>query len=126
MYALCALSTPAEHDQSLGLIPAWKRYYTLEVERLYQLSLAENLPLFILSGLFGLIPAHTAVPPDDHMLNWHEVAALIPRVCSQFSHHRIEALLFFGRRSLPWQPYRFVMRSASAQGKVLIEERFFD
>ena len=83
-------------------------------------------PLLILSGVFGLLDAHTPVPWYDHALRPDEVPALAPRVAARLRSRRVGTLdLWMAPPGTPgWAPYHAGVRRAAADAGVGLRPRW--
>ena len=82
----------AEKRRDAGPLPAVQRYTHPRIARAAAAAAAAGHPLFILSGVFGLLDAHTPIPWYDHALQPPEVDALVPRVAGRLRSRRLTAL----------------------------------
>lgn len=92
-----------EKAQGPVLMPARKRYLGEHIG--LAASAARFRPFFILSGVFGLIPADTGIPYYDHRLEDAEVEKLAGRVAQQVRHHKIRIVFYLHEPKESWQPY---------------------
>lgn len=116
----------AEKRRAAGPLPAAHRYTHPRIATAWAAARTEGLPFFILSGVFGLLDAHTPVPWYDHALAQDEVAALWPRVAGRLRTRGITALdLHMAPPGTPgWAPYHAVVRAAAeAAGVRLVPAR---
>ena len=85
----------ADKRTTPGEIEAVERYKSGRIASLFAAAGAINVPLFILSGKFGLISHAEPIPWYDHLLLPTEVDELSERVQSQIRSHGITGLVYF-------------------------------
>ncbi|MEC8425049.1 MAG: hypothetical protein VX000_14795, partial [Myxococcota bacterium] len=83
-------------------------------------------PLLILSGVFGLLDAHTPTPWYDHALQGCDVHVLAPRVAGRLVSRRITTLeLVMDHPDTPgWAPYHAVVVQAARHAGVRLRPRW--
>ncbi len=102
-------------DASLGLMPASRRYLGGHIKLAQAVALSERRPLFILSGMFGLIAANRDIPHYDRRLEWDKVDELAARVAQQITWHRIRAIRYYRESEESWAPYTQALVGACEQ-----------
>lgn len=85
----------ADKRTTPGEIAAVERYKSGRIVSLYAAACAIDVPLFILSGKFGLISQSEPIPWYDHLLLPAEVEELSERVRSQIRSHEITSVVYF-------------------------------
>jgi hypothetical protein len=72
---LCSYCS-ADKDPDSGLLPAIERYRSERLRHLWHRGQALGVPLYILSGRFGLLAATDPIPWYDHLLPADEAEAV--------------------------------------------------
>lgn len=80
-----------------GSVPAVELYASDRILDIYTSAKKENVPCFILSGKYGLIPAETPIPYYDHLLVPGELEEHTKLVAKQLRESHISKLSFFMR-----------------------------
>ena len=116
----------AEKRRDAGTLPALHRYTHPRIAEAAAAAAAAGAPLLILSGVFGLLDAHTPIPWYDHALQGTEVAALAPRVAGRLRARRVVELdLWMSPPGTPgWAPYHAVVEQAAAAAGVHLRPRW--
>jgi hypothetical protein len=116
----------AEKRRDAGLLPAAQRYTHPRIAAAAAAAGRSGAPLLILSGVFGLLDAHTPVPWYDHALQPAEVAGLWPRVAGRLRSRRITSLdLHMAPPDTPgWAPYHAVVEAAAHAAGVSLRPRW--
>jgi hypothetical protein len=98
-----------------GDLPAIQRYRSRRIDAVVERARQAGLPLYILSGEYGLIPADHPIPWYDHLLLPGEVPALVDVVSRQMVGAGVTAVTWF-ERALPddseIRPYRDTIQMA--------------
>ncbi len=107
MKAIEAVCTVCSREKSKvpGLIPASERYVGAHVGQVAMLARSQSLPLYLVSGLIGFIPAECKVPDYDHLLQNSDVKELARRMFHQMRVSGIKKLHFYCKGKESWQPY---------------------
>lgn len=116
----------AEKRRDAGLLPAVRRYTHPRIALAAEAAGHAGAPLLILSGVFGLLDAHTPVPWYDHALQPGEATALWPRVARRLRSRRITSLdLHMAAPGTPgWAPYHAVVEAAARAAGVRLQPRW--
>ena len=116
----------AEKRRDAHPIPAVHRYTHPRVEAAARAATTAGIPLFILSGRFGLLDAHTPIPWYDHALHAAEVAFLWPRVAERLRGRGVRELsLHMLPPSTPgWAPYHEVIERAAETAGVRLHRQW--
>ena len=125
MQVLCAICSK-DKDHAAGLLPAAKRYTSERIKNAVSESQSRGLPLFFLSGEFGLIFQDELIPDYNHKLSETEVEGLVQKVANQIEKHEISELVFLAKkRTIPgWAPYYRLIELACRQaGAGLLVEK---
>lgn len=119
MQAFCTICSK-DKDHTTGLLPAYQRYVSGRIRHAVSQSQSRGLPLFFLSGEFGLIPGREQIPDYDHLLDETEVAGLVKKVAGQLKAQKISKLFFLAKiRETPgWEPYYRLIERACRQAGV--------
>lgn len=91
-------------------------------------SQRRGLPLFFLSGRFGLVAATDPVPWYDQALQGEDVASLVPWLLEQLGAFGWDAVVFLARAAdTPgWAPYHQAMGRACAEAGVPVRLELTD
>jgi len=125
MRVLCAICSK-DKNHAEDLLPAAKRYTSERIKNAVSESQIRGLPLFFLSGEFGLISKDEPIPDYDHKLGETEVEGLVEKVASQIARHGISELIFLAkkRKTPGWGPYyRLIEKACSQAGARLLVEK---
>lgn len=110
------LCTPCcrEKRPNPGLLPAIERYLDPRIGRVVGESHRRGVPALILSGRFGLLAPHDAIPFYDQALLERDVGALVPRIAKQLEERGVSALRFLAlpRKTGGWPPYYAALEGA--------------
>jgi hypothetical protein len=120
MIVVCtACSREKRHDP--GFLPAKERYLGLHIQVIAEAAERHEVPLFILSGAFGLLPAHAMIPDYEHLLGAGEVYSLAVKVVGQIRDAGISEVVFFKKSKPMWEPYTTVIRLATSAANIRLE-----
>jgi len=75
-------------------LPAYLRYVSERIARVRALALRDGVPLYILSGEYGLIEAHTPIPWYDHYLTMEESEGMAEVVARQIREYDIGVICY--------------------------------
>lgn len=85
-----------EKDESPERLSPIQRYRSDRISRIARLASRDAVSFYVLSGEFGLVHStQDTVPPYDHLLQPHEVPALVERVVEQLIANRIASVHYF-------------------------------
>ncbi len=127
MKILCTYCS-ADKQTVVGNVPAISRYISKRIGWVAKQAEKQNIPLFIFSGKYGIIPAAHPIPHYDHLLTQEEVTGHAHKVVSQISEHGITYITFY-TRSLQEDPnvatyINCITEAARISCAVLILEKF--
>lgn len=83
-----------EKDRSAELLPAIRRYRSDRISRMAELAVHTDLPLVILSGLYGLIEAEEPIPYYDRLMSESDIPR-IAALSAEFLKNRLAAGVVF-------------------------------
>ncbi len=110
---VCTICSKKKDDRP-GLLPACERYLGEHIVQTR--SIAERYPFYILSGLYGLIPADTRILNYDHLLVEEEVDKLSRLVAQEIVRRRILRIRYFhdpDPDKPSWRPYTDTLNKAA-------------
>ena len=110
-------------DERVMLLPAHARYTGAHIQAAGKIASTELLPLFILSGKFGLIPSDREIPNYDYYLESDAIAELIPIVAGQIREYGITEIEFYTEGKEDWAPYETALRKAAGLTGAKVTER---
>lgn len=126
MHVLLTTCTARKHPDPAPM-PAVQRYRDPRIEHARTLAHDAGLPLYILSGVYGLLAAGDVVPWYDHALQPEEVPAgahVLACALEAAGITRITAVL--EHRNTPgWAPYHAVLEQGCAPASVTLEVRLW-
>lgn len=100
-----------------ALLPAYERYLGSHIKVAKQFADEQGVPFYILSGLYGFIPADMLIPTYDYLLVDSAVDGLAGIVSDQMKADGITEIDFYTEDNPNWQPYhRTVTRGAESAG----------
>jgi hypothetical protein len=129
MKIICTYCSAEKHTV-VGNVPAVSRYISKRIDWVAKQAEKDNIPLFIFSGKYGIIPATYLIPYYDHLLTQEEVTGHAQKVASQIREHGITHITFY-TRSLQQDPnvaaYINCVTQAAELAKVdlVVEEEAF-
>ena len=82
MRILCSYCSAAKRRDDAPL-PALERYESERLRTLWRSGRAAGMPLYILSGEYGLLAPEAQIPWYDHLLTLNDVAPMVMRVTAQ-------------------------------------------
>lgn len=103
------------------LMPAHERYLGDHVRAARTVAEDSTLPLYILSGKFGLISGDDIIPDYDYYLE-KETEELINLVASQMQEAGISEIEFYHKDKEAWKPYASTLTSAARQAGVQVRK----
>jgi hypothetical protein len=113
---LCSYCSAAKREDD-GLLPAVERYLSARLCVLWLRGYAQDTPLFILSGEYGLLGAEEPIPWYDHLLRPDEVALLADDVAAKLRELGAEVVEYHTASPAEHpdvQPYSEVISAACA------------
>lgn len=96
MQIICTYCS-AEKDASVQAIPAIERYKSKRISDANRLAASMDIPLFILSGKFGLIHSQHEIAWYDHLLKADEVDQHVELINKQIRIHAVTEIIFLTR-----------------------------
>jgi hypothetical protein len=105
-------------DSRVEDLPASKRYKSPRITEVGVIAKGKGLPLFILSGQYGLVAENEVVPYYDRLLTQDEVVEMAALVARQTKHIGITEIEFYAKaKQGSWTSYYEVIeRMAREQG----------
>ena len=110
--AICCICSRAKNE-NVALMPARQRYCGSHIAKVAEYAAQRELPFFILSGTYGLIPGEVLIPYYDHLLVAQEVTALMLKVHSQLRRLGLREIHFYSKVKPSWMPYQVALVLAS-------------
>lgn len=104
-----------DKDGSAQLLPAYLRYLSPRIDKVYKEAKAKGLELFILSGKFGLIHSDTKIPDYNQLLKFEEVTQIIKRLSVQLTNYNIDDILYYTKspdQDVLIRPYLYAIEIA--------------
>lgn len=114
MKIICTICSRRKIESS-GLLPAKERYTGDHISKVKDFSIIENIPFYILSGKYGLIPGAQKIPYYDYYLEEIAVNGLIETVSKQIQEEKITEIDFYMEDKVSWSPYLQTIKKASEQ-----------
>ena len=113
-----------EKNESPNLLPARRRYTGSHIGIAEKAAAAETLPLYILSGMLGLVGADEPVPHYDHYLNEKEVPHIANLLVRQLQQLDIGTVHFYVKLKPTWGTYLRALQMAAEKAgtEILIRE----
>ncbi len=118
----------AEKDHRPGVLPAIERYVHPRIRAAERIADSRAVPLYIFSGVYGLIGAHTPLPWYDHALQPDEVHSATMAFSRVLSARRIDRVtaLMEPRTASGWAPYHAVLTDGCARAGVVLSMMWWD
>lgn len=92
-------------DEAENLLPAYERYLGAHIDKVKHIAIEQGAPFYILSGLYGFIPADMLIPTYDYLLVDSAVDPLIAIVADQMKADGITEVVLYTEDNPNWQPY---------------------
>ena len=102
-----------EKRQDKGLLPTYERYLGEHVKIAKDEAEKIKQDLYILSGLYGLIPADQKIPYYDYFLEQKAVQSLTEKVKGQLKTESIGEIIFYTKPK--WTTYNQVITDAAKE-----------
>jgi len=96
MEILCTICSKKKDDSNKPL-PASKRYKGTRIATMVEMSKNKGLPLYFLSGKFGLIDSNTLIPYYDKLLIEQLVDNVVKKVTRQIHDNEINKVFFYAK-----------------------------
>ena len=109
MKAICTICSRHKQEDE-GLLPARLRYTASHIAATEKIAHEQNLPLYILSGKYGLISADEMIPNYDYYLEQDKVDSLARTIAGQLHKDGITELDFYTEGKPSWAPYESALR----------------
>jgi len=103
-----------EKDTTPDRIPARDRYLGSHIKIAEQAAKADKLPLYFLSGKYGLVPAGQVIPYYDYLLDQTGVTNLISKLCTQLNQSDVHEVRFYVKNKPAWKLYRELLEAAAS------------
>jgi len=110
-------------NETEGLLPAGERYMGEHIKKTEKLAKQLQLPFFILSGKYGLVPVDKAIPNYDYYLEMSAIEDLAKIVETQLREFNITEAQFYTEGKKSWIPYEAVLMKATESGNVVFSRR---
>ncbi len=122
MKIICTLCS-RKKDKKEGLLPAHKRYTSSRAKAVLELSKKKKIPLYYLSGKFGLVEADAKIPHYDLLLLPKKVDLISGQVTKQIEDKRITHVLFYVKSEFKkkHKPYYDVISKACKSSGIKLE-----
>ncbi len=122
MKVVCTLCS-REKNKRDGLLPASKRYSSNRVKVVLDISGKKKLPLYYLSGKYGLVKSDDEIPYYDLLLLPNAVELLSKLVFKQLKNHDITHVLFYVKSKFKKKnkPYYDVIEKACKSADIKLE-----
>lgn len=103
--------------EDAGLLPARERYAGEHIPVVGRIAHEAGKPLYILSGLFGLLHGDEGVELYDYLLPVEMVQPLSIRIATRLRAEGVTGIDFYTQSGDKWRPYESAMRlGAEASG----------
>lgn len=113
-------------DESEELLPAYLRYLAPHIQDTYKKSQELQLPMYILSGKYGLLRGDDLIPFYDYYLESSHIVELAKTVTDQIKQEGVTSIDFYVEEKETWKPYISVLEQASfTLGIILNKEKLF-
>ena len=96
-------------------LAAGERYTGIHIEQVKHIANELKLPLYFLSGKYGLISETTPIPYYDYYLEDNTIDALIKVVIGQIHKDNISEVEFYSEDKSSWTPYKTVIEIAAKE-----------
>lgn len=102
------------------MLPAYLRYTSPRITFVKNIADENHLPLYILSGKYGLIKDDKEIPYYDHPLSAEEIESLSEKVTKQINELQITEITLYGKpkETDGWGPYYDVLERSAVQAPV--------
>jgi hypothetical protein len=119
MKIICTLCSREKRNDK-ELVPASIRYTSARIEKVKKTAEDKKLPLFFLSGKFGLISEYEKIPYYDHLLDPAEILSLSEVVKKQLKENGITEINFISKpnETSDSKPYTDVLETAAKRLKL--------
>ena len=104
------------------LLPALERYTGSHIAPVKDIADHLKLPLYFLSGKYGLLSKDTEIPYYDYYLEDAMVNKLARIVAKQILDNEITDIEFYAESNDSWAPYKRVMLTAIREADVVLHE----
>ena len=113
-------------DESDLPLPAHLRYLGTHIEQTYDKARAAKLPMYILSGKYGLVSSEEQIPNYDYYLEADKADELSVTLAEQIKTLGITDIDFYIENKDSWKPYIAALeKSAQEAGAALTKELLF-
>lgn len=107
----------AEKSTIKGKIPILKRYESIRIEKVYQLSVIDGVNFFVLSGKYGLLSPADTIPYYDYVLTASDVPLMVSKIKQQLLSNQISEITLFA--NIEWVNYIKVMQEAAKENDLI-------
>ena len=117
------LCTVCSHGKvrSSGLLPARARYTGSHIAAVDKIAQEQQLPFYVLSGLYGLIDAEEEVPFYDYLLQPEDVDSLVTALRMQIEQGNILEVHLYVKERPAWRPYLQALQQATDEMHIYFE-----
>lgn len=108
-------------SQDKDPIPAVRRYTSDRIQGVWQKAKSEDRPMFILSGLLGLIDAMTPIRLYEKLLRPEDVGSMVDLVAHQLLWYKFNSVEYVTKdiaSALEARPYHDLMAAACKREQV--------
>lgn len=119
MKIVCTICSRSKNENK-GLLPADERYIGDHIGKAKEISKQSNVPLFILSGKYGLISSKQKIPYYDYYLEDKNIDSLAKTVYQQIKKANITEIDFYREEKEGWKPYIIVMQKGANLAEITL------
>lgn len=119
MKVICTICSK-EKDVAGNSLPARLRYLTPRIKAVGKIAKELKLPLFILSGKYGIISAEEMIPYYDHILKEEEISDLSRLISRQLEENHITEIDFYTKNEPAWLPYTQAIQKGIELSKIIL------
>lgn len=112
-------------DGNPELLPAYLRYLAPHIEQTHTKAKKLNIPFYILSGKYGLVPANEEISDYDYYLEKEKVEDLSDLMAEQIKKLGITEIDFYFEEKESWKPYISALEKASIKAEYLLNKEIF-
>jgi hypothetical protein len=113
----------ASKSHTEGKLPAFERYTSMRIKNVMKVAKGKQLPFFIFSGKYGLIPYDYPIPYYDHLLSKDEVGDMAVLLSDQIKGSAMSSIDFYIHPDdSAWNVYREALKEAATTVGVILNE----
>ena len=121
MKIICTICSRRKKEDS-DLLPARERYSGDHIKLVKDIARKSKLPLYFLSGRYGLISGNTMIPYYDYYLEDAVVNTLTKLVVDQIKENKISEIEFYAEDKPSWAPYKNVITFDVAEADITLHD----